>query len=70
MAEAVMERHDEPPEGVEVFHVPEDYEPEGVEETGWYFWFCQPGCLPDSDAYGSYKSRQAAIDAAWEQVNA
>ncbi len=32
-------------------------------DAGWYFWFCLPGCLPDSDPSGPYPSEQAAIDA-------
>ena len=34
--------------------------------AGWYYWFCFPGCLPDSDAVGPYPTEQAAIDAARE----
>lgn len=29
---------------------------------GWYVWCCLPGCMPDSDALGPYKTeREAAI---------
>jgi hypothetical protein len=40
---------------------------EGIMETGWYFWTCFPGCLPDSDPIGPYDTEQAAIDAAREE---
>jgi hypothetical protein len=33
---------------------------------GWFYWFCMPGCMPDSAPYGPFDSaeeaRQAAID--------
>ena len=33
---------------------------------GWYYWFCFPGCLPDSDAYGPFETEEIAIDDARE----
>lgn len=33
--------------------------------AGWYWWTCCPGCMPDSEADGPYKSEAAAIRAAW-----
>lgn len=41
----------------------EDCEPGGEDfETGeaWFFWFCLPGCMPDSDAFGPYKTESEA----------
>lgn len=38
-------------------------------EKGWYFWFCLPGCLPDSEPYGSFVSEEQAIHACREMVN-
>lgn len=35
--------------------------------TGWYFWTCLPGCLPDSDAFGPYSTPLAALRAAYDQ---
>ena len=32
--------------------------------AGWYYWYCTPGCLPDSDAMGPYATQQEAITAA------
>lgn len=36
------------------------------EKPGWYWWYCHPGCLPDSEPYGPYISAQAAQEAANE----
>lgn len=54
----------------EVFHVCNDdlrinaVYPENalVTKPGWYYWFCFPGCLPDSEPIGPFESEQAAID--------
>lgn len=35
-------------------------------DEGFYFWFCLPGCLPDSEPDGPYATEQAALDAARE----
>ncbi len=29
--------------------------------TGWYWWTCSPGCLPDSEAMGPFKTREEAL---------
>lgn len=29
-------------------------------ETGWYWWYCTPGCLPDSDPVGPFGNAEAA----------
>lgn len=34
--------------------------------SGWYYWFCSPGCLPDSEEFGPYDSKMTAVDAAME----
>ncbi len=31
-------------------------------EEGWYYWFCFPGCLPDSDPIGPFATEQEAIE--------
>lgn len=31
-------------------------------EPGWYYWYCFPGCMPDSTPMGPYASEQEAID--------
>ena len=35
-------------------------------ETGWFYWFGFPGCLPDSEPFGPFDSRRAALDEARE----
>jgi hypothetical protein len=32
-----------------------------LNESGWYYWFCFPGCLPDSDPYGPFTSKKKAL---------
>jgi hypothetical protein len=33
---------------------------------GWYWWSCTPGCLPDGEPDGPYKTASAAKRAALE----
>ena len=33
---------------------------------GWFYWYCSPGCLPDSEAIGPFGSHHEALDAARE----
>lgn len=28
--------------------------------AGWYYWFCHPGCLPESEPFGPYSDRDEA----------
>lgn len=37
---------------------------------GWFYWYCFPGCLPDSEAMGPYESFDAANQAATEDATA
>ena len=45
----------------EVFHTDGiaggDYE---CKESGWYWWACFPGCLPDGEACGPFATEQEA----------
>jgi hypothetical protein len=43
-------------------------EDEGI-EGGWFYWFCLPGCMPDSEPFGPYKTRDDAVAAARESVD-
>lgn len=43
----------------------EEYEITG----GWFYWYCFPGCLPDSSAMGPYNNYQDALDAAHEDAS-
>lgn len=50
--------------GIEVFHA-RDYRLPLA--PGFYWWACQPGCLPDSDPVGPFESR---VDAARDALDA
>jgi hypothetical protein len=41
-------------------------ENEGI-TGGWFYWFCFPGCMPDSDAIGPFASHKEALADAREQ---
>ena len=30
-------------------------------EGGWFWWTCLPGCLPDSSAFGPFKTKSDAM---------
>jgi len=36
--------------------------------SGWYYWSCQPGCLPDSDPMGGYATDEELVDALAEEI--
>jgi hypothetical protein len=38
------------------------------QRDAWWFWFCLPGCLPDSSVYGPYTTEEEAIEEARELV--
>lgn len=39
-----------------------DTDPEiPISESGWYWWACLPGCLPDSDANGPFATSAEAL---------
>lgn len=42
-------------------------EEEGI-KGGWFYWYCFPGCMPDSEAMGPYDSHQDALKAAREDA--
>jgi hypothetical protein len=35
-------------------------------KTGWYWWSCFPGCLPDGGAFGPFTTESDAISDATE----
>lgn len=37
-----------------------------ADAKGWYYWYCFPGCLPESDPRGPYDTEQEALDACRE----
>ena len=60
---------------VEVFYDDSDtvnghtrnYDEEGKPvQPGWYWWTCLPGCLPDSSAFGPFKTAKEALADAQE----
>lgn len=38
----------------------------GTEQIGWYWWACMPGCSPDGDPNGPFKTEAEAIKDARE----
>lgn len=38
-------------------------------QGGWFYWYCFPGCLPDSDAIGPFDTWEDARDAAQEDAS-
>ena len=34
---------------------------------GWFYCYCLPGCMPDSEAFGPYTSRDEALKAARDE---
>jgi hypothetical protein len=47
---------------VEVFYIEPGME-DGtyIEQPGWYWWHCFPGCLPDGEAVGPFRSEADAV---------
>lgn len=39
---------------------PESVKMEAESLAGWYYWCCFPGCMPEGDAVGPFKSELAA----------
>lgn len=37
--------------------------------SGWYYWYCEPGCLPDSDPIGPYASEAEADQAVQDDLD-
>jgi hypothetical protein len=37
---------------------------ESAELAGWYYWYCFPGCMPDSNPFGPYPTEAEALHAA------
>jgi hypothetical protein len=32
-----------------------------LNDISWFYWFCLPGCLPDSESFGPFDSEEAAL---------
>jgi hypothetical protein len=53
----------------EVFHLPDPFrDGEQLYGVGWYYWYCFPGCLPDSDPVGPFDTESEAISAAQSEA--
>lgn len=39
-----------------------------ITETGWYWWACFPGCMPDGNAMGPFQTEREAIEDAREET--
>jgi hypothetical protein len=44
----------------EVFYSDEYSPDESLLERGWYWWACFPGCLPDGEPSGPFKTAKEA----------
>ena len=54
---------------VEVFWADDLTDEEGEALTeGYYYWYCFPGCLPDSEPMGPYASEEEAVEAMREDA--
>lgn len=57
---------------IEVFY--HEQEPDMVDDegemlpSGWYYWFCMPGYMPDSDMFGPYETEEEALEEAQGSV--
>lgn len=38
-------------------------------EPGWYYWYCFPGCMPESEPVGPFDSEAAALAYARESCS-
>ena len=54
----------------EVFYVSygkgSKYAAANIDSVGWYWWSCQPGCMPDGEPIGPFNTSQEAFDNAQE----
>ncbi len=37
-------------------------------EVGYYYWYCFPGCLPDSEPFGPFETEDEALQDAREHA--
>lgn len=47
------------------FNCAGELKPGKVGKLAWWWWYCFPGCLPDSDVFGPYDTEKEAR-ADWE----
>ena len=44
------------PNAIEIFEADQPFLP-----SGWYWWYCLPGCLPDTEPIGPFDSEDEAL---------
>ena len=48
---------------LEIFHLTaKDAAEMDFEEGGWFYWYCFPGCIPDSEPIGPFTTSAEALD--------
>lgn len=41
----------------------DDLENEDLNDyVGYYYWFCLPGCMPDSEPFGPFETEELALE--------
>jgi hypothetical protein len=33
-----------------------------IQHVGWFYWFCMPGCMPDTEPIGPFDSEAEALE--------
>ncbi len=44
-------------------------EQEHLDPNAWWYWDCLPGCMPDSDPIGPFKTEAEALEDARDGMN-
>jgi len=47
----------------------DDLDLTSTDTTGWFYWTCLPGCLPDSEPFGPYDTAVEAVQAALDSLS-
>lgn len=53
----------------EQLSIPEDKRDAEPSPAGWYYWYCLPGCMPDSDPFGPYATEVEAVAAMRDEAD-
>lgn len=66
MSDSAFEGYHQFPHGgsFEVFYHDKDDNDLAMNDHGWYWWACQPGCMPDGDPSGPFPTSEGAYLAA------
>ena len=41
--------------------------PAASDKKGWFYWFCFPDCMPDSEEHGPFDTREEALENARDE---